>query len=244
MVPSSSRSEFSNSPGFQASATKQMRTPLFCVITQHIRGNNPEECSTQLPWTSPSLMMKASRSLTSSQNANPETQRHIPEDSKSHCLCCRNLRSHSIRYFWTVVTLEAICYWSARCFVIQDVLGSILILETDYWIGVSSSFYLFPQTFVALKRIRTLQNHDLLTILHSDGIHSGQLTDYCEYHRVARLTCFLLPMHKSMFHAPIFLSWDKIKFPTLEILTIIFRSLQRKLNTCVHHTAILDKWIP
>jgi hypothetical protein len=182
MAPSSSRSAFSNSPGFQASATNYMRTALYWVITQHISGNNPEERSTKLPWTSPSLMMKASRSFSSSQDANPVTQRHFPEDSERHRLCCRTLRSHIIRYFSTVVTLEVVCYWSARCFVIQDVLGSILVLETDYWTGVSSSLYLFPQTAVALKHIVTLQNHDLLTTLHSDGIHSAQLTDTIASH--------------------------------------------------------------
>jgi hypothetical protein len=67
-------------------------------------------------------------------------------------------------------------------------LGSNLVLETDYRTGVSSSFYLYPQTVAALKRFRTQQNPDLLTILHSDGIHSGQLTDYCEYHHLARIT--------------------------------------------------------
>jgi len=132
--------------------------------------------------------MKASRSFSSSQQAIPETQRHIPEDSEGHRLCCRTLRSHSISYFSPVVTLEVVCYWSARCFVIQDFLGSITILETDYWTGAPSSFCLFPQTVFVLKRICTLQNHDFLTILHSDGIHSAQLTDYCEYHRFVRLT--------------------------------------------------------
>jgi len=67
-------------------------------------------------------------------------------------------------------------------------LGSNLVLETDYWTGVPSSFYLYPRTVAALKRFRTQQNPDLLTILHSDGIHSGQLTDYCEYHHFARIT--------------------------------------------------------
>ena len=126
--------------------------------------------------------------LSHRHNPNPETQRHIPEESERHHLCCRTLKSHSIRYVSTVVTLEVVCYWSVRCFVIQDVLGSILVLETDYRTEISSSFYLFIQTIVALKPIRTLQNHDLLTILHSHGIQSGQLTYYCEYHRFARLT--------------------------------------------------------
>jgi len=74
---------------------------------------------------------------------------------------------------------------------------------------------------------------------------------FCTTDRLLRIpslcashTCFLLLMHKSIFHAPNFPSWDKIKFPTLESLSIIFRSLQRNLNTRVHHTAILDTWIP
>ena len=88
-MPSSSRSEFSNSPAFQASAIKYMRTAFLWVITLHISGDNPDERSTQLPWNSPSLMMKASRFFSPSQNANPETKRHIPEDSERHRLCCR-----------------------------------------------------------------------------------------------------------------------------------------------------------
>jgi len=62
-------------------------------------------------------------------------------------------------------------------------------------------------------------------------------------HRTSH-TCFLLPVYKSMFHAPNYLPWNKINFPTLEILSLIFRSLQRILNTCVYHTAILHQWIP
>ena len=119
MVPSSSRSEFRDSPGFQASTTKEMRTAVFWDITLHISGDNPDERITQLLWNSPSSMMKASRSFSPSQNANPETQRHIPEDSEHHRGCCRSLRS-GIRYFSTIVTLEVSCYWSASCFVIQD----------------------------------------------------------------------------------------------------------------------------
>jgi hypothetical protein len=94
--------------------------------------------------------------------------------------------SKTSHYISTVMTLEVVCYWSARYFVFQDVLGSVLVLETDYITGVSSSF--FPQTFVTLKHIRTLQNHDLLTILHSEDMYFERLTDCCAYYRYARLT--------------------------------------------------------
>jgi hypothetical protein len=52
-----------------------------------------------------------------------------------------------------------------------------------------------------------------------------RIPSFCTSH-----TCFLLPMHKSMFHAPNFLSWDKIKFPTLELLSINVRMFRETLT--------------
>jgi hypothetical protein len=86
----------------------------------------------ELPWTALPLKMTALCSFELPGNTNPATQRNIPEDPDPQHHRSGTLRSHIRRYFSTVITLKVVCYWLSCCFVIQEVPGSNLALETGY----------------------------------------------------------------------------------------------------------------
>jgi hypothetical protein len=92
-----------------------MRTAIFWVITQHISDNTPEERSSQFPWTSPSLMMKASHSFSSSLNANPDTTSYPRRLGKSSSFFCINNQqdASSIQNF--IFSRNSTCFGHLLC---------------------------------------------------------------------------------------------------------------------------------